>query len=151
MSLHKIKQQGFTIVELLIVVVVIGILAAIVIVAYNGVTNSARDSGYKSDAQNLAKIAEVVNANTGSYPTGTSTSTLTSSFNSTSTAKIPSNIALTYVTAAPTNADALTAANGTTKTYSVDPCTSGGVKIYYPSNTAGAIQTATAGTTTSGC
>ncbi len=31
------KQRGFTIVELLIVIVVIGVLAAIVIVAYNGV------------------------------------------------------------------------------------------------------------------
>ena len=36
------KHPGFTIVELLIVVVVIGILAAIVIVAYNGITESAR-------------------------------------------------------------------------------------------------------------
>ncbi|MFZ2836491.1 MAG: prepilin-type N-terminal cleavage/methylation domain-containing protein [Candidatus Saccharimonadales bacterium] len=34
----KYKQQsGFTIVELLIVIVIIGILAAITIVAYNGI------------------------------------------------------------------------------------------------------------------
>lgn len=33
------RGQGFTIVELLIVIVVIGILAAIIIVAYQGVTS----------------------------------------------------------------------------------------------------------------
>ena len=37
---HK-QQHGFTIVELLIVIVVIGILAAITIVAYNGIQNRA--------------------------------------------------------------------------------------------------------------
>ncbi|RYX79148.1 prepilin-type N-terminal cleavage/methylation domain-containing protein [bacterium] len=38
------NQKGFTIVELLIVIVVIGILAAIVIVAYQGVTARANTS-----------------------------------------------------------------------------------------------------------
>lgn len=38
------KQKGFTIVELLIVIVVIGILAAITIVAYNGIQERARMS-----------------------------------------------------------------------------------------------------------
>lgn len=38
------KQTGFTIVELLIVIVVIGILAAITVVAYNGVQEQARHS-----------------------------------------------------------------------------------------------------------
>ncbi|MDN5275741.1 MAG: putative Fimbral protein [Candidatus Saccharibacteria bacterium] len=36
-------QRGFTIVELLIVIVVIGILASVTIVAYNGVTKRAQD------------------------------------------------------------------------------------------------------------
>ncbi|RYZ85786.1 MAG: prepilin-type N-terminal cleavage/methylation domain-containing protein, partial [Moraxellaceae bacterium] len=48
------KQQsthtsGFTIVELLIVIVVIGILAAIVIVGYQGVTKRANDTAVRSD------------------------------------------------------------------------------------------------------
>ena len=37
LSLKKLKNQGFTIVELLIVIVVIGILATLVITTYNGV------------------------------------------------------------------------------------------------------------------
>ena len=40
---HK-RRTGFTIVELLIVIVIIAILAAITIVAYNGLQQRARDS-----------------------------------------------------------------------------------------------------------
>lgn len=49
------KKQGFTIVELLIVVVVIAILAAISIVAYNGITNRAKESAAQSEAAQAAK------------------------------------------------------------------------------------------------
>ena len=45
----KTKQKGFTLVELLIVIVVIAILAAISIVAYNGIQNRAYDSTVQSD------------------------------------------------------------------------------------------------------
>lgn len=49
------KQSGFTIVELLIVIVVIAILAAITIVSYNGITNRANDTAVKSDLTALMK------------------------------------------------------------------------------------------------
>ena len=57
-SLHQRKPSGFTIVELLIVIVVIGILAAIVIIAYQGVTNRANDTTIQSDLRNISKQIE---------------------------------------------------------------------------------------------
>lgn len=77
MSLSNIKkmkdEQGFTIVELLIVIIVIGILAALVIVAYNGVVNQANGADAKSAAATVIKKAEAYNSDTaggnGSYPT----------------------------------------------------------------------------------
>lgn len=68
----KNKKHGFTIVELLIVVVVIGILAAIVTVAYTGITQRANASAAKSNANSVVKVAEAYLADTGngsSYPT----------------------------------------------------------------------------------
>lgn len=62
------RASGFTIVELLIVIVVIGILAAIVIVAYNGVRDRASTETYKSDAKNILKKAEAYAALNGGYP-----------------------------------------------------------------------------------
>lgn len=49
------QQKGFTIVELLIVVVVIAILAAITIVAYNGIQNRAKHSSAQSAAAQANK------------------------------------------------------------------------------------------------
>tara|TARA_B100001250_G_scaffold101066_1_gene84985 strand:- start:232 stop:714 length:483 start_codon:yes stop_codon:yes gene_type:complete len=62
------KQSGFTIVELLIVVVVIGILAAIVIVAYNGIQDSARATAKISDIKTMQKAIELYYAKNGTYP-----------------------------------------------------------------------------------
>lgn len=65
----NIKQNsGFTIVELLIVIVVIAILAAISIVAYNGIQNRGKTSSGASLAGQIAKKAEAYNTIASSYP-----------------------------------------------------------------------------------
>jgi type II secretion system protein G len=65
---RDLKKSGFTIVELLIVVVVIGILAAIVIVAYNGVQARARDARRLADIQTVNKALQLYYIDNGSYP-----------------------------------------------------------------------------------
>ena len=65
--MHTTKS-GFTIVELLIVIVVIGILAAITIVAFNGVQQRAKVSTAQSELSNLAKATQIYQIDQGRYP-----------------------------------------------------------------------------------
>lgn len=67
------KSYGFTIVELLIVIVVIGVLAAIVVVAYNGVTQSAKLSKVYQDMSNVNKLVLAYQVQNGQYPVTSST------------------------------------------------------------------------------
>jgi prepilin-type N-terminal cleavage/methylation domain-containing protein len=62
--------QGFTIVELLIVIVVVGILATITIVAYNGIQSRAQIAVLKSDLETTAKSLESyrISSATERYP-----------------------------------------------------------------------------------
>ena len=62
------KRKGFTIVELLIVIVVIAILAAITIVAYNGIQQRGRDVQRKSDIATIQKALEMYHIDNGGYP-----------------------------------------------------------------------------------
>lgn len=64
------STTGFTIVELLIVIVVIAILAAISVVAYTGIQDRALASTVKSDLANLAKKIELAKVDSvdGQYP-----------------------------------------------------------------------------------
>ncbi|MCA9342044.1 prepilin-type N-terminal cleavage/methylation domain-containing protein, partial [Candidatus Saccharibacteria bacterium] len=61
------QKHGFTIVELLIVIVVIAILAAISIVAYNGIQSRGRDSIRKQDLATLAKVTHLYQVDQGDY------------------------------------------------------------------------------------
>lgn len=62
------RQKGFTIVELLILIVVIGILAAITIVAYNGIQARANDTKIKSAANQIDKAIQLFYLDTGKPP-----------------------------------------------------------------------------------
>lgn len=64
----RYRQKGFTIVELLIVIVVIAILAAIVIVAYNSVQARANFSREQQDLKTIVKALGMYHADHDSYP-----------------------------------------------------------------------------------
>jgi len=80
------KNRGFTIVELLIVIVVIAILAAISIVAYNGMQQRARDTQRLQDVKTIAKALELYYIENGVYPSSSCSSNckINGSWNSTS-------------------------------------------------------------------
>lgn len=82
------KQTGFTIVELLIVIVVIAILAAISIVAYNGIQQRARDNIRIQDLAQLAKATKLYAVDNGDHAelncgNGTGSGWLTSDYDGT--------------------------------------------------------------------
>lgn len=83
---EHMRNRGFTIVELLIVIVVIAILAAITVVAYNGIQQSARDSNRKSDVQLIVKALELYYAENNNYPPGSGSTTINNSWSTTADA-----------------------------------------------------------------
>lgn len=60
--------KGFTIVELLVVVVVIAILAAITIVSYNGISSRALQVSLDADVRNVSIAMEQYKVENGTYP-----------------------------------------------------------------------------------
>lgn len=65
----KRKQSGFTIVELLIVIVVIGILAALVVTTFSGVQRKARNAERESDIKAIHTQLEAYFQEQNTYPT----------------------------------------------------------------------------------
>jgi prepilin-type N-terminal cleavage/methylation domain-containing protein len=67
-TLKNKSKAGFTIVELLIVIVVIGILATLVIVTFSGIQQKGRDTQRKTDINALQSHVESYYAQNGFYP-----------------------------------------------------------------------------------
>ena len=63
------RQKGFTIVELLIVIVVIGILATLVIVTFTGIQQKARNTKRQTDINAVDSHVEAYFTENGYYPT----------------------------------------------------------------------------------
>ncbi len=122
-NLNTKRQAGFTIVELLIVIVVIGILAAITIVSYSGITARANATKALTNAANVQKVVEAYNAdplNTG-YPDLTALNAYSAL--TTSVAKVPAGIII--------SGTAPLATNGTTTLHYLAKGTTGGCIGYW--------------------
>ena len=64
------KRKGFTLVEILIVVIILGILAAIVIPQFTEASDDARESSLRSDLQTVRSQLELYRVQHNSYPDG---------------------------------------------------------------------------------
>ncbi|MBX2851527.1 MAG: prepilin-type N-terminal cleavage/methylation domain-containing protein [Phycisphaeraceae bacterium] len=72
MHARKLVRKGFTLVEILIVVVILGILAAIVIPQFTNASDAAKASSAVSQLQTLRSQVELYkNQHNNKYPTGT--------------------------------------------------------------------------------
>jgi len=148
MRLQNIKkdQKGFTIVELLIVIVVIGILAAITIVAFNGIQNRAKDTKSSELANQLRGKVASWQAVKGAYPTQAQ---ITAGLDDTDAkeAKIDAGLLSNIYTGstAVTNTAKQIAADGPLVSYQV--CTDG-ARIYYFQSGTPAFKTYDVGTPT---
>jgi len=125
------KQSGFTIVELLIVIVVIGILAAITIVAYAGITARANTTRAQTNGANIVKVVEASNADstTSGYP-ASAAALVTYSGTASAIAKIPAGVSVVAGAAG-----AVTDTNGKTTVQYLPKGTTGGCVGYWDFST----------------
>lgn len=71
MSVKRVQpksRRGFTLIEILIVVVILGILAAIVIPQFSSASNEAAISSVRSQLQTLRSQVELYRVQLGEYP-----------------------------------------------------------------------------------
>lgn len=132
----KSKQKGFTIVELLIVIVVIAILAAITMVAFGNIQQRARDTERASDASHIVKALTALTTDDRGWPTNAAN--LRSELASHPTTNISASVLDKIRDSAP-------ASSGNTTWFQYAPCTTGsnitGAQIRYVKEEDGSVVT----------
>jgi len=63
-----LNKKGFTLVELLIVIAIIGVLSALLMANFIGVRQRARDAQRKADLRQIQSALELFRSDTGNYP-----------------------------------------------------------------------------------
>lgn len=66
--MNKLAQKGFTLIEMLVVISIIGILATLVAANLNSARSRARDAERKSDIKNIATALRIYYNDKGSFP-----------------------------------------------------------------------------------
>jgi general secretion pathway protein G len=69
MRMRNRLKKAFTLVEILIVVVILGILAAIVVPQFTNATQDAQEGNLRAQVQSLQNQIELFKARTNAYPT----------------------------------------------------------------------------------
>lgn len=69
--MHKNKNQGFSLIEILVVISIIGLLASFVLIALNSARGKSRDSKRLSEAAQVHTALELFFSEHGGYPSGT--------------------------------------------------------------------------------
>lgn len=70
--IDKNKNQGFTFIELLVVVTIIAVLTAIGAVSYRSTNRNARDAKRMADLERIRSALEICRSETGEYPSSIS-------------------------------------------------------------------------------
>ncbi|MER7555487.1 prepilin-type N-terminal cleavage/methylation domain-containing protein [Nocardioides sp. NPDC126508] len=72
-TLTRVRQarrddSGFTLIELVIVILILGVLAAVVVFSVSGISDRGNEAACKTEVRTVGTAIEAYRANTGNYP-----------------------------------------------------------------------------------